>query len=137
MMRIVANIVLSVILLILQFCCDRPNKTPIVCNDKKIEGNTVSFSEIYKNKDLDGKVIILAGIFSYAFENVAIYPDSPDKGHKGIWLSLSDSMLKNDSLLNRLNGKKVIVAGQLYLKMKGHLNSYYGTLNNIICFKGE
>lgn len=136
-MRRILNIVLSALLLILQFCCERPNNNPMVCNDKEIEGNTVTFPEIYKNKDLDGKVIILAGIFSYAFENVAIYPDSPEKGHKGIWLSLSDSMLKNDSLLNRLNGKKVIVAGQLDLKMKGHLNSFYGTLNNIICFKEE
>lgn len=112
-----------------------PPKKPIIawCLENKIPNETkVSFKELVKSKDFDGKTISIEGYFSFNFEDIALYDKQKPK-YKGIWLNFYTELLRNDSILRKLNGKRIIITGTVDLSMKGHLNRYYCSLNNISC----
>ena len=132
-MRIYLLFVLTVIIL----SCNSQNKLNILwCkeNDSTIKKHNMSFRELYKLKDLQGKTIMITGYFSYNFEDVALYPDTK-ADQEGIWLNFSHELLKSDSLLKKINKKKIAITGQVDLTNKGHLNYYFCSLYNITCIR--
>lgn len=97
----------------------------------------LSSSELYTSKELDGKTVSIEGYFSYNMEDIALYPNKSNPEQKGVWLVFDDKLLQYDSLLVKLNGKKIVVTGTIDLSRKGHLNSYFCTLFNITCIREQ
>ena len=95
----------------------------------------LSSQDLYNISGLEGKTVSLTGFFSYNFEDIALYPNMFNPNEKGIWLAFDKASLKNDSILVRFNGKRVMIIGKLNFSSKGHLNSYFCTLENITCMK--
>jgi len=117
-----------IILVILFTSCTYQRDKITVCTDtadlQKIP--QMSFGELRNSKKVDGKTVSMKGVFSYNFEDVALYPNQFDEG---IWLSGSALAGESDSLLKKLNGKIILVIGTIDLSRKGHLGSYFCTLN--------
>jgi len=92
--------------------------------------------DISKIERLNGKFVQMQGIFSYGFEDVAIYPAASNSSSvAAFWLNFS---LPDDTSrlnLENLNGKKVKVVGRMNLADKGHLGEYRGTLDSVFCIK--
>ncbi|SRR5213075_3270793 len=121
--------------ILLTTCRTQRNQPLVLCVDNANPFNVtkVTFNDLYTSKNLEGKTINIEGRFSYNFEDIALYPSKSDA--KGIWLAFDSKILQQDSLLVKLNGKKVEVTGIIDLSNKGHLNSYFCTLSSISCIK--
>ncbi|MBN8666404.1 MAG: hypothetical protein J0M30_02805 [Chitinophagales bacterium] len=94
-----------------------------------------SFDEIYLGSAMDGRIISIDGFFSFGFEDIALYPEKDDHSKKGLWLIFNREVMAKDSLLKKLNGRKVNITGKVDLLNKGHLNYYYGTISNVTCIQ--
>lgn len=118
-------------------CNAQKNSASVLCIDTVAMHNVskLSSEELYTSKEVDGRTVSIEGFFSYNFEDIALYPNKSNPDQKGIWLVFDNKMLQHDSLLTKLNGKKVTVTGTIDLSRKGHLNSYFCTLFNIICIR--
>ena len=92
----------------------------------------ISFDDIDRIKQLNGKFINIEGFFYGNFEDVALYPSSSSNSSaKALWLNLKIP----DSLINKLTKKKVRAIGRVNLSQKGHLNAYLATLDSTFCLK--
>jgi hypothetical protein len=122
------------------FACSDPNKPKMyaLCTDtKSIQSATeIAFEELYSSKAMDGKVVSLDGFFSYNFEDIALYPSRTDYERGGIWIDFDDNIFQ-DSLLKKINAKKIKITGTLNYNRKGHLGFYICTLQNVLCVKEE
>lgn len=126
-----------VFLIIFANSCAQRSKIVLLCKNSLDVNNIpkISFNELYTSNGLDRKIINIEGRFSYNFEDIALYPIKHSLNQKGIWLSFDENLLRNDTLLVKLNGQKIVVIGTIDLSDKGHLNSYYCALVNIVCIK--
>lgn len=108
-----------------------------ICVDTTIEDvpTMVSFDEVYSTEKFDGKLISIDGLFSFGFEDIAIYPEIGDHSKKGIWLEFNKEILDSVALLRKLSGKKANIIGRFDKSKKGHMNYYYGTISNITCIR--
>ena len=93
----------------------------------------VAFKDLYRVNNWQGKRIELPGILHYNFEDIALYEDKSSEN--AIWLSFAPEVSKYKNLLLKLNGKKVFLIGTLDTLRKGHLSSYFATLENVSCVK--
>lgn len=92
----------------------------------------VSFDDIDHIKELNGKFVEIEGFFYANFEDVALYPSrSSHSTAEALWLNL----VLPDSLLDKVNKKKVDVIGKVNIYRKGHLNGYLATLDSTFCIK--
>ncbi len=92
----------------------------------------VSFGDIDHIKKLNGKFVEIEGFFYANFEDVALYPSrSSHSTAEALWLNL----ILPDSLLDKVNKKKVNVIGRVNVLRKGHLNGYLATLDSTFCIK--
>ena len=115
-------------------CTSHRDHQTVWCEDDKLTENIteISFNQLYRSTNLDGKTVTLEGRFSYNFEDIALYP-SFGSGQEGVWLKFTSDV--PDSLLKRTNGKKIAVTGVVDTHAKGHLNSYFCTIYNISCIR--
>lgn len=118
-------------------CNAQKNSISVLCIDTVAMHNVskLSSEELYTSKEVNGRTVSIEGFFSYNFEDIALYPNRSNLDSKGVWLAFDDKLLQSDSLLRKLNGKKVSIIGTIDLSRKGHLNSYFCTLFNIVCIR--
>lgn len=118
----------------LLYSCSTQKKSKLVlCFEDIKTSNAInmSFKDLYNSKEIEGKKINIEGFFAFNFEDIALYPGNFKQ--KAIWLDLNDKFVQNDTLLSKINGKKITVTGTVDLSRKGHLNYYFCTLYNITC----
>ena len=130
---------LSMIILI---SCNRDNKekiqyinlkldTSILTQKKTIEGLATECNSV------DGQYIEVRGRFYAQFENVALWDDFgifPNWRIK-FWLDFDRAI--DDSTLQKLSGKMVIIKGKIDAKNHGHLHAYLATIKNIYFIKED
>lgn len=81
---------------------------------------------------MEGKYVEVKGRFSFNFEDVALYDYGLFSDNKTcFWLDFSDKFSGSDSVLNRLNGKKITVKGRVNAHRHGHLGYYLATLEDV------
>lgn len=127
---------LILLMILLSGCHTESKQKLILCEEAAIidKHEKISFKELYAAENtIDGKDIILEGFFSLYFEDISLYPSKHNRNQKGVWLSFSDYMMDQDSMLIKLNGKKIEIAGTIDLSRKGHLGAYFCTITNIVC----
>lgn len=86
-------------------------------------------------KESDGKLVQLEGVFSFNFEDVAIYPDKDWDKKDALWLNLLIPESLKSKTFDSLHGKKILVFGRINIKDPGHDNAYLGTLDSVYCMK--
>jgi hypothetical protein len=91
----------------------------------------VSLDDIDRIKKLDGKFVEVEGFLHANFEDLALYPSKHSHSLDAIWLN---SKLP-DSLLDKVNAKKVKIIGRVNILDKGHLNGYLAALDSTFCIK--
>lgn len=106
----------------------------------------VSVKDLAKNpKKYDGKFIKVRGVFSYALENIALYPSQSDYINRplpegdeflsnAIWLN--DTGLKSTFGVNledlmEYRGKYMVIEGNFNPWSNGHFDCYPGAIENI------
>jgi hypothetical protein len=132
------RIYLSLVLAILIFSCDSQKKQTNVVwckeSDNTVSIKNMSFRELFKSKGKNGELITITGKFSYSFEDISLSPDY-ESDYLGIWLIFNNELSGNDSLLKKLNNKRITITGKLDLVHRGHLNSYFCSMYDISCIK--
>ncbi len=128
------------LILVLFYSCNNTHKTrtTIVCTDKeKIQSAIeISFDDLYASKKMDGKIVTLEGFFAYNFEDIALYPSRTNLELKEVWLDF-DNNLFQDSVLKKIDRKKIKIIGTINFARKGHLGFYICTLQSILCIEQE
>lgn len=95
----------------------------------------ISFTYLMKRyKLLQGQYIETEGILYWEFENVAICAEKGDN-NKCFWLGLNNDLKINDSILQAVSGKKIILKGLVDTLSKGHIGAYVATIHNIYFIK--
>ncbi|HUC79411.1 MAG TPA: hypothetical protein VMR70_00790 [Flavisolibacter sp.] len=99
--------------------------------------STIDKLEKYDFEDADtihqSDIIKLEGVVTFQFENVAIYPKATSEPKDAFWIHFSPHLVEYINEIEKMDGKKVLVAGKLDFNQKGHLGSYKGTLDSIFC----
>jgi hypothetical protein len=80
-----------------------------------------------------GKYMI-EGYLASNLEDRAIYQGKSIDA-KGYSLNYVKEIQKRYPLIEQLNGKRVFVYGILNLEKHGHLNSYFGEIDSVVCIK--
>ena len=99
--------------------------------NEQIELPTPSFSELDEYRQSYQLINIeLVGYFSYSFENVALYRTKRSGTDEAIWIDFSDNITDslNEEILENLKGRKIRVQGNFDKNKRGHLGSYFGTI---------
>lgn len=119
-------------------CVGNRDKDVIEIGNRPEQENSVKKIAL-KDKTLlinaNGKLIETEGVFRYNFEDVAVYPSKRSSFPEAIWLKLPSVSYLSDSILNRLNGKKIAVIGRIDFSDKGHENGYFASLDSIFYIK--
>lgn len=121
-------------------CSLHPYKKNIeMCLSKSnvVSAKKTSFESNLDLKNIDGQFIIIDGTFSYVFENVALYPSDKDNigQEKALWMNIILFDGFTEAKLLELNNKKITVIGKINSSYKGHMNSFKGSIDSIICIK--
>ncbi|NOS93879.1 MAG: hypothetical protein HOP30_18330 [Cyclobacteriaceae bacterium] len=124
------------LLIIILGCVIITNRLNITENqfDEKIDEKFKSI--LLHPEKFDSLEVELTGIFTYEFENVAIYLSSKDAdslfSNNAIWIN-SEGLL--DTTLDSANHKRIHIIGRFDIDDKGHLGLYAGTLNEVKVFE--
>lgn len=105
----------------------------------------ISFKELKKDPNrYHEKNIELIGYYKYSFEESALYSSSFSNDSKGaVWISFHKDIPLINSLtganlydsykeFEKISNRRIRVKGKFNVKLKGHLNDYYGELNNVV-----
>ena len=77
----------------------------------------------------------MEGIFRYAFEDVALYPELSSDVKDAMWIEITSEVAKNEKELEKLSEKNVMMIGRINTARKGHYNGYIATLDSTFCIK--
>lgn len=136
---IVHNFVSSLtisLLIIMLFSCTAKNSLTFKVDtlDSSINAKKISISNLAVNyKKYQGQYIETTGEFCQAFEEFAIYTDKNliNRKAKGFWLRSSKYLNIDNSVFEKMNGKRVTIKGIIDTTSKGHLGYYLATIKEI------
>ena len=119
----------------LKSCRTSTNKSFIVRKlDKTIKPIRISISDLAENyKKFQGQYIETTGTFQHGFEEFAIYPDTTlfTGPSKGFWLDINRDLNLDRSYFEKIDGKRVRIKGIIDTTSKGHMGSYWATIDKI------
>jgi len=86
-----------------------------------------------KIKNLDGKFVKVEGLYFASFEMSGLFLSKETNTSTGLWINFNFPQITQDSINKLLSAKKVSVIGKINLKDRGHLSSYFGSLDSVYC----
>ncbi len=120
------------------FSCNNSNKfiqyhfcSPIVTG----EAVKIELSNHSKIKSLDGKFIKVEGLYFASFETSGLFLSKETNHSTGLSINFNFPQITQDSINKLLSAKKVSVIGKVNLKDRGHLSSYFGSLDSVYCIQ--
>ncbi|WP_068773573.1 hypothetical protein [Paenibacillus sp. FJAT-26967] len=134
-------LVCSILLVILLVYMMDQEKEEIVVGQSFEEVNQniteVSIINLISNPEkYDGELIRVVGVANIAFESNALYLSKEDYKNSitknAVWLKLNyDQLNVTQKVLDKLNGKYVLIEGILNMNNKGHFDKYSGSIEKI------
>ncbi len=119
-------------------CNTKTNKKVHFVNvviDTTTNSKHISLTDLLKEySSLNGQKIETEGIVYFEFENVAIC-SGKWPGTDCFWLDWNKDLIVNDSLLQKISGRKFVLKGTIDISDKGHLGAYLATIRNIYYLK--
>lgn len=91
---------------------------------------TLPFPSFEEIKAYNGSFIAVEGYFAFNFEDVALYPKKVNHTTAfALWLA----PVGQDSVFERLKGKRVQVVGRVNIADRGQEAGYMATLDSVFC----